>query len=124
MLKRAFCKFHKDCYFSSEIRRKGREKANILRGKSGLLSYCIMLSESDEEQLEIVHSAFLRSKEYRRRVPVIWGVAKTRFGAIEVVTRMMEDAARAGYPGDARTFLISRQQKEKRRHAFGHPDNS
>ena len=123
MLKRAFCKFHKECYFSSEIRRKGREKANILRGRSGLFSYCILLSGDGNEQLEILHSAFLRDKKYREHPPTVWGVAKTKLGAIEIVKRMMDDAAKAGMPGDARSYLLLREQGDRKTDGRSHTDN-
>ncbi len=122
MLKRAFCKFHKECYFSSEIRKKGREKAGILRGRSGIFSYCILLSESGE-QLEILHSAFLRDKKYREHPPTVCGGARTKLGAIEVVKRMMDDAAAAGMPGDARSYLLMKEHGDKRTDGRSHTDN-
>ncbi len=110
--KRAFCKFHKRCVFDDAIKRKGRMKADILRGKSGLFSYCILLAENPSDQLDIMNSAFLRSDRYREHPPVVYGVAKTKPGAYRVVASLFAKAAVAGMPGEVRRYLETLDERE------------
>ena len=123
--KTCFLSYHsKECYYSSEIRHIGREKASILRGKGGFFSYCILISDHEEDQLDIVHSSSLKQKKYRMHPPTVWGVAKTRPGAIGVVVRIMDDAARAGMPGNAKAYLLMKEQKGREAGAFRRSHNS
>ncbi|MCR5674711.1 MAG: hypothetical protein K6G16_03280 [Lachnospiraceae bacterium] len=106
-MKRAFCKFHRNCRFGGEISEKWREKARILRGKGGVFSYCILSAENPSEQLEIVNSAFLCSSRCRKNPPTVYGVARTRRGAFALVAQIFNEAARAGMPGEAGRFVLS-----------------
>ena len=105
--KRVFCKFHKSCYFSDEIKKKGREKARIRSGKADLMSYVVTLAENPGEQLDIMRSIFLKSRRFKSSPPVICGIARSYKGATDIVLMMAEDAARAGMPGRLRDYLES-----------------
>ncbi|MCR4762256.1 MAG: hypothetical protein K5696_01865 [Lachnospiraceae bacterium] len=88
-----------------------REKARILRGKAGVFSYCVLLAENPNEQLEIVHSAYLFNERLKDHPVTVYGVARTRNGAFELVRRIADRAHRAGLTGNLRGYLESRRQQ-------------
>ncbi len=104
-MKRAFCKFHKKCYFSDEVERKNRLMAEIRRGKGGPFAWCILLSGNPCDQLEIVPAAVLCGDYYRRHPVTVYGVALSKSGAIRTVAKIFHDADAKGMPGEARRFL-------------------
>ena len=105
--KRVFCKFHKSCYFSDDIRKKGREKARIRSGRAGIMSYVVTLAENPDEQLDIMRSFFLGSKRFASSPPVVCGIARSYKGAKDIVLAIAKDAARSGMPGQLRAYLES-----------------
>ena len=105
-MKRAFCKFHKRCYFSEEVERKNRLMAEIRRGKAGPFACCILLSENPNDQLEIVPASSLCKEYYRMHPAMVYGAALSKDGAIRTVAHIFHDAERAGLPGDVRSYLM------------------
>ena len=104
-MKRAFCKFHKRCYFSDEVEHRNRLLADIRRGKAGPFAWCILISAGPYDQLEIVPASALCGEYYRVHPAMVYGVALSKSGAIDTVARIFRDAGNRGMEGDARRYL-------------------
>lgn len=103
-LKRFFCKFHKKCVFSPEVRHRALEMARIRGGKTGPMSYCILAGSRPDEQLVIVPSVLLGLTADHTPI-VIYGVSKTRRGAYDIIAHFSDLAIRAGMPGEPGRYV-------------------
>ena len=59
------------------------------RGKAGIATYLITLSETPGNRLEILPAVLLFQKQLRKRVPMIIGAAQGRKEALELVVQIV-----------------------------------
>ena len=73
--------------------------------------YVIALSSNEKNQLDIIHTFFLKQAWQRAMVPAVAGAAFDRMEAALIVDEILCDAMDAGYGYDMRTFLNCERMK-------------
>lgn len=100
-------RFYKKIYMSPSLAKKRRKIMWRLRtGRPQPAIYIIAIA-SNNDLFEIYHSGLLKQKYYRKKenAPYIIGIAEGYYGAVDLVTDMLQDvfSATGGY--DVKTFF-------------------
>ena len=69
--------------------------------------YVIALSSNEKNQLDIIHTLFLKSRWQRRLLPFAAGVAFDKHEAYLIVNKIMQDSMKAGYGCNMRSYLTA-----------------
>ena len=103
-------KFYKNLYISPRIQNPGRLKKDLVCGKGQFMIYLLVLVRGPEgkPQLEIMHCANLKQDYYRRRPPLIIGIAQGRADAIEMVEKITMEAFHMTGNWNAAAYLSSK----------------
>ena len=70
--------------------------------------WVITEAANGEDQLDILSSAWLKQKAVRRKLPMIYGIAKGYEEAVDLVVQMAEETYRETGNGDILRYLKSR----------------
>ena len=91
--------FYKNLYVGSSIQDPDEVRRNLLIGKGQFSVYVITLSPSrpgpGANQLELFHSAFLKTPYYRQNPPYIIGIASGKSEAVGIVRDLCLDDGNA-----------------------------
>ena len=102
--------FYKNLYVGSSIKDPDEVRRNLLIGKGQFSIYVITLSPSrprpGANQLEILHSALLKTPYYREIPPFIIGIADGKSEAVSVVRDLVQEAYERTGSGDVRAYLF------------------
>ena len=102
--------FYKNLYVGSSIQDPDEVRRNLLIGKGQFSVYVITLSPSrpgpGANQLEIFHSAFLKTPYYRQNPPYIIGIASGKSEAVGIVRDLVQEAYDRTGSGDVRAYLF------------------
>ena len=113
MKKKGFCRFYKYLYWGESVRKHTFVKWRLYHGSGQLSIYCITRAATDGDQLDIMHCAFLKQPYYRENPVYVYGIAAGYYEALDLVTRMTEDAIAAGYEGRILEFLDEKISQNK-----------
>lgn len=107
MKKSGYCRFARNLYWGRNVKKRAIVKWNLYHG-SGLLDiYCITRAAIEQDQLDIIHCAYLKQKYYRENPVLIYGIAKGYEEAMDLVLRISQEASIAGMDGRLLDFLTS-----------------
>ena len=112
MRSRGFCRFYKNLYWGDSIKMHSQVKWRLSHGRGQFTIYCIKRADSDGDQLEIIHSAFLQQKYFRDNPAYIYGIANSYNEALELVLKITEEALEAGYEGRILDYLDDKDTKK------------
>ena len=105
MRKHGFCEFSKDLYWGPGVKKKGLVKLNLFLGRGQFDIYCVTKAMNDNDQLDIVHCAFLRQPYYFKHPAFIYGIASSQAEAMDIVLRISQEASIAGMDGRLSEYL-------------------
>ena len=100
-----YCSFYKNLYTGASIKNVSAVKRKLKRGKYTLRVFVITAPFADGDQLDIMHSAFLKQKYYKKHPALVYGIAGSYSEALDIVMRISEDAHTFGMDGDLIGFL-------------------
>ena len=110
MRKRGFCRFYKNLYWGDSVKKHSQVKWKLYHGSGQITIYCIKRADSDGDQLDIIHCAFLTQPYFRTNPAYIYGVAGSYNEALDIVIKITEEALNAGYEGRLLDYLDSREK--------------
>ena len=105
MRKRGFCRFYKNLYWGDSVKKHSLVKWKLYHGSGQLTIYCVKRAETEGDQLDIIHCAFLKQPYFRSNPAYIYGIAGNYNEAMDIVLKITEEAIRAGYEGRLIDYL-------------------
>ena len=85
-------KWHKILYADDKTEKKIKQiKWRLNHGAGAFQVYLITLSTESKMQLDIFHASLLKQPAFRRRVPLIVGVASDEVSAKQMTVRIVQD---------------------------------
>jgi len=85
-------KWHSVIYADDKTKKKIKQiKWRLNHGAGAFQVYLVALSTESRMQLDIFHAGLLKQPAFRRRVPLIVGVASDYISAKEMVVRIVQD---------------------------------
>ena len=105
MKKKGYCRFYKDLYWGDSVRKHSLVKWRLKNGRIQPSIFCIQKAQTDSDQLDIMHCAFLKQPFYLENPAYIYGIAGSYNEALELVVKISEEADKAGFPGRVREYL-------------------
>ena len=106
MRKRGFCEFSKDLYWGAKVKKKRLVKWNLYHGRGPFNILCVTKAMNQNDQLDIIHCAFLRQPYYRVHPIMIYGIASSYEEAVDIVLRISQEASIAGLDGRLSEYLL------------------
>ncbi len=107
--KGSFCRFYKDLYWGNSVKNKAVVKWKLKMGSGQFDIYCVTKATGNSDQLDIIHSAFLKQKYYRYNPVLVYGIANSYQEALDIVLRISQEASIAGMDGRLLDFLENRK---------------
>lgn len=105
-------KFYKYLYIGDTVTEPAKVKWK-LKHHAGVQAYVIMIA-SGVDQLEIMHSAYLKQKYYRYHPPIIVGIASGYDEAVQIIVKITQECVEAMGNCNLKEYL-----KQKARHDHG-----
>ena len=112
MKKRGFCRYSKNLYWGESVKNHSVVKWRLNHGRGQFTIFCIMRSLSESDQLDIIHCAFLKQPYFRMNPAYIYGIAGSHSEALELVVKISNEAAAAGFEGRLLDYLDGGEQTE------------
>ena len=112
MKSRGFCRFYKNLYWGDSVKMHSQVKWKLYHGSGQFTIYCIKRADSDGDQLDIIHCAFLQQKYFRSNPAYIYGIAGNYKEALDIVLKITQEALEAGYEGRLLEYLDSKDTKK------------
>ncbi len=109
MKERGFCRFYKKLYWGKSVRKRQLVKWRLYHGSGQLTIFCIKRAETKDDQLDIIHCAFLKQPFYRKNPAYIYGIAGCYDEALKLVVTMTEESINAGYDARIVEYLDSKK---------------
>lgn len=106
-------KFYSKLYVGGKAQKQKRKilyKLMVNAGQSNV--YLITDAANGQDIFDIVSSAFLKQKVFRRNLPTVVGIACGYEEAVEVVTQIVEETYRETGSMDVRRYLAQKAKKE------------
>ena len=98
-----------ELYIAESVQGRTEEIRQHLRsGNHSDNAYLITLSTNPKNQLDIIHTLYLRESWIARSLPLIVGIAGNRKEALGIVQQILEDTVRDRRDADMRTYLALR----------------
>ena len=105
MKKNGFCTFYKNLYFGKSVKRHSLVKWKLYHGSGQFTIFCLVRAMNENDQLEIIHSAFLKQAYYREHPAYIYGIAGSYEEALDMVVDISNRACEAGMEGRLIEYL-------------------
>ena len=105
MKKKGYCRFYKDLYWGDSVKKHSLVKWRLRNGRIQPSVFCIQKAQTDSDQLDIIHCAFLKQPFFLENPAYIYGVAGSYNEALDLLVKISEEADRAGFPGRVREYL-------------------
>lgn len=102
-------KFYKYLYIGDTVTEPAKVKWK-LKHHAGVHAYVITIA-SGVDQLEIIHSAYLKQKYYRYHPPIIVGIASGYDEAVQIIVKITQECVEAMGNCNLKEYL-----KQKVRH--------
>lgn len=107
MKKPGFCKFYKNLYWGESIKKRTLVKAKLYLGKAQMNVFCVTRASMEQDQLDIINSAFLLQPYYKENPVMVYGIARGYSEALDIVMKISEEASAAGMDGRLLDYLVS-----------------
>lgn len=111
MKKRGFCRFYKNLYWGDSVKKHSQVKWKLYHGSGQFTIFCVKRAESEGDQLDIIHCAFLQQPYFRSNPAYIYGIAGSHEEALEIVLKIAQEALDSGYEGRLLDYLDSLDNK-------------
>ncbi len=105
MRKHRFCEFYKKLYWGPSVKNRQLVKWKLSHGSGQLDIYCVTRASMEQDQLDIIHCAFLRQRYYLDNPVMVYGIAKGYNEAVDIVMQISREACIAGMDGKLLDFL-------------------
>lgn len=105
-------KFYKYLYIGDTVTEPAKVKWK-LKHHAGVQAYVITIA-SGVDQLEIIHSAYLKQRYYRYHPPIIVGIASGYDEAVQIIVKITKECVEAMGNCNLKEYL-----KQKARHDHG-----
>ncbi len=109
MKRKGFCEFCKNLYWGASVKNHGVVKWKLRHGAGQLSIFCITRSLNTNDQLDIVHCAFLKQAYFREHPAFVYGIAGSHSEALDIILRISQEASMSGMDGRLLDYL----EKEK-----------
>ena len=98
-----------ELYIGEEIAGKeSRIRASLEKDGTTENAYLITLSTNKSNQLDIIHTVFLRQNWIRKSLPMIVGIAGSKKEAMLMVERILTDSLLTHCGADMRAYLVEK----------------
>ena len=105
MKKGGFCQFYSNLYWGKNVKKRTLVKWKLYTGSGQFNIYCVTRAMGDNDQLDIIHCAFLRQRYYEKDPVLIYGIAFGYEEAVNLVVKISEEASKAGMDGRLLEYL-------------------
>lgn len=105
MLKKHYCIFSDNLRIDKAVHNPGKVKRKLCHGAGMFTIYCITAAQSDGDQLDIIHAAFLQQNYYKDHPVFVYAIACSYEAAIDMLIEISDEAAECGMPGQVRAYL-------------------
>lgn len=106
MRKRGFCEFSKNLYWGPKVKKRNLVKWKLYHGSGQFNIFCITKTMNDNDQLDIIHCAFLKQPYYREHPIFIYGIAAGYEEALDIVMKISQEASDSGMDGRLVEYLL------------------
>lgn len=110
MKKKGFCEFYKNLYWGASVNNKALVKLKLKHGAGQLSIFCVTRALNTNDQLDIVHCAFLKQAYFKEHPSYIYGIAASHDEAMDLVLRISQEASMAGLDGKLLDYLESKEK--------------
>ena len=100
-------KFCRKLYVGESIRNPERVKWRLRHNAGQFSVYVIALAASPEDQLDIIHSGYLKQRCFDTEHMLVVGLASSRQEALEIVMRLAEEVVRETGDADIRGYILN-----------------
>ncbi len=105
--------WYQHLYLGTSVERKARRlRWKINTGRGTLDLYVITIASNPANQFDIISTMQLQKKSIRKHCPMIVGLARGRFEAMDVVRRIFDDAWKATHDPNARAWILEKHKGE------------
>ena len=103
-------KISRNLYIGNSMRAENIKRllAEINCGKTVRNAVVITVSSNPDNQLDFIHTYFLRQESFRRMLPLVVGVASDRYEANVLLEVILKDTMDNTGGTDMRTYLLGR----------------
>ena len=107
-------KILKDLYIGNTLRALDPQDffVRIGQGETVRNAYVITLSSNPANQLDFVHTLYLRQQSLFCRLPLVVGVASDKEEAVVVLERILGETMEKNGSMDMRSYLAGKEQRE------------
>ncbi len=105
MKNRKYCIFYRNLYIGESVKRPKHVKWKLEHGAGQFTIYCVTGAQTDSDQLDILHCAFLKQPYYAVHPPVVYAIAGSYEEAVDLIVRISDEALVCGLGGQLRTYL-------------------
>ncbi|WP_029232715.1 hypothetical protein [Butyrivibrio sp. VCB2006] len=109
MRKGGFCRFYKNLYWGNSVKKRTLVKWKLYTGSGQFNVFCVTKAMDDNDQLDIIHCAFLKQQYYRKHPVLIYGIASSYNEAVEIVLQISRDASEVGMDGRLMDYLLMQE---------------
>lgn len=106
MKKGGFCQFYSNLYWGKNVKKRTLVKWKLYTGSGQFNIYCVTRAMGDNDQLDIIHCAFLRQPYYRKHPVMVYGIASSYEEAVDIVLRISQEACNIGMDGRLADYLL------------------
>lgn len=107
MRKRGFCEFSKNLYWGPGVKKRSLVKWKLHQGIGQFNIFCVTKAMNDNDQLDIIHCAFLRQPYYRVHPAFVYGIASSHEEAVDIVLKISQEASFKGMDGRLSDYLMN-----------------
>ena len=75
-------------------------------------AWLLTLSTNKSNQVDIIHTVFLKERWIRKSLPMIVGIAATKPEAMRLIARILEDSLKTHCGADIRAYLVEKHYTE------------
>ncbi len=101
-------KWIKDLYISPAMEKKKIKIKWKLNHGAGVVGVYLLVMPLDNSHLEIINSAYLKQKYYRRRKMVIIGIAESIESAYDILIKIVSETFEHTKDADIKKYLLER----------------
>ncbi len=108
MRKKHYCELYKDLYVGKSIKHPRRVMRKLMTGSGQFTVYCILSATTGMgagDQLEIIHSAFLKQKYYKDHPVYVYGIASGYNEALDLLVQISDEALENNMAGELKKYL-------------------
>ena len=108
MKQKGFCRFYPELYWGESVKKHTLVKWRLYHGRGQFTIFCVVRAQSQSDQLDIIHCAFLKQPYFRSNPAYVYGIAGSHSEALNLVLQITQEAQDKGYEGNLIKYLDER----------------